>query len=360
MRHNPQNAPADPDQGPARDACSSRQQANRVASRTPQSIARSASALCLLAAAAVLMNQAAAVAAENIMPFTHVYRTVDGLDLKADVYRPDDKTVRPVILWIHGGALIGGSRKSMQRQISERFLGAGYAIVSIDYRLAPETKLPGILEDVEAAYTWLHDKGPELLHVDARKIAVMGGSAGGYLTLATGHRAQPRPAVLVALWGYGDLIGPWYSEPSEFYRRQPLVSREEALAGVSGPPVENDAKNSKQRFRFYLYCRQQGLWPNLVGGWDPRTDADKFRPYEPVRNVTADYPPTILVHGTEDTDVPHEQSVLMAREFERAGVKHNFVSVPGAGHGLGPGDKELVKDAYDQVFKFVDPIMREE
>jgi dipeptidyl aminopeptidase/acylaminoacyl peptidase len=163
--------------------------------------------------------------------------------------------------------------------------------------------------------------------------------------------------VLVSLWGYGDLVGDWYGEPSEFYRQQPLVSRDEAFAGVSGAAVENGDKNSKERSRFYLYCRQQGVWPELVGGWDPETEADKFLPYLPVRNVTAEYPPTILVHGTEDTDVPYDQSVEMARELKRAGVAHEFVSVPGAGHGLSPGDKVLVKDAYDRVFSFVDRVM---
>ena len=45
-------------------------------------------------------------------------------------------------------------------------------------------------------------------------VAVSGGSAGGYLTLVTGYRVKPWPKALVAFWGYGDLVGPWYSEPS--------------------------------------------------------------------------------------------------------------------------------------------------
>ena len=53
-------------------------------------------------------------------------------------------------------------------------------------------------------------------------------------------------------------------------------------------------------------------------GFDPATEKAKLDPYCPVRNVTTDYPPTMLVHGTEDTDVPYELSADMAKEFDPA------------------------------------------
>ena len=81
--------------------------------------------------------------------------------------------------------------------------------------------------------------------------------------------------LLVSLWGYGDLIGPWYSKPSEFYRRKPLVKKEEVLPLVKGAPVADSAKNRGQRGKFYLYCRQNGLWPEMVAGFDPHKEAKK-------------------------------------------------------------------------------------
>ena len=290
---------------------------------------------------------------KKITKKTYTYKTVGKLDIKLDVHRPDDGVVRPVIVWIHGGALIMGSRSGVYQRVKQDFLDAGSAIVSIDYRLAPETKLPAIIEDVEDAYAWVHANGPTLFHADTRKIAVLGGSAGGYLTLSCGFRAKPRPAALVAFWGYGDLVGPWYSQPSEFYRRRPLVSESDAFKGVSGSPVADGTKDAKLRSAFYLYCRQNGLWPKLVSGLDPYRQAKAYDPYMPVLNVSDRYPPTMLIHGTADTDVPYEQSVLMDRLFDHHDVPHKFITVSGAGHGLSGGDAKLIDEAYAQVLPFV-------
>ena len=161
-----------------------------------------------------------------------------------------------------------------------------------------------------------------------------GGSAGGYLTLMTGFCVNPRPRALVSFWGYGDIVGAWYSRPDAFYLRQPAVSREEALAAVGATAVSEPPPKS-DRGRFYLYCRQQGIWPKQVAGHDPDTEGAWFQRYCPIRNVTKQYPPTMLVHGTEDTDVPYEQSKIMAERLSQTGVRHQLVTVPGGGHGLG-------------------------
>lgn len=292
-------------------------------------------------------------------PTTYTYKTVGNLEIKADVLRPADETRRPVLLWIHGGALIRGYRMDINPQIKTSFLSAGYAIVSIDYRLAPETKLQQIIDDLRDAYTWLHDYGPHLFNVDTNRIAVAGDSAGGYLTLMTGICVKPRPAVLVSLWGYGDITGDWYTKPSPFYRsKYPLIAKDDAWKTVSGPPLINRSFSDKGSRRFYLFCRQQGLWTTNVTGFDPRTEDQLLKPYCPARNVTKDYPPTILIHGTDDTDVPHDQSLQMDKELTQAGVAHQFISVPHAGHDLPGGDPKQVAAAYAAALQFVDRQIR--
>jgi acetyl esterase/lipase len=286
---------------------------------------------------------------------TYDFKTVSDVKVQADVYRPDDDRVRPVVVWIHGGALIMGNRNSVPKNIKDLCQAEGYALVSIDYRLAPEVKLPEIISDVEDAFTWIRGDGAKQCKLDANRLVVTGGSAGGYLTLMTGVRVKPKPTALVAYWGYGDVDGDWYTKPSEFYRKQPLVKKEEALAGVGGKVTTGSEPgyDGKARGRFYLYLRQNGLWTNEVTGFDPKTDRTKLDPFCPVRNVTKDYPPTILVHGTEDTDVPYELSENMAKEFTAHKVTHTFVTVRGAGHGLSGGDKKQNDEAHAKAIAFI-------
>src|SRR5687767_11665545 len=87
---------------------------------------------------------------------TITYKTMGQGPLQADLYRMKRaKAAQPVVVWIHGGALIGGSRKAIPADQLVRLAESGYAVLSISYRLAPETKLPDILEDLKDVQKWL-------------------------------------------------------------------------------------------------------------------------------------------------------------------------------------------------------------
>src|SRR5829696_2236703 len=101
---------------------------------------------------------------------THTYKTAAGCEIKADVFESDGPAKRPVLIWIHGGGLIGGSRSGIPRPLRERLQKSGFVVVSIDYRLAPNTKLPAIIEDLEDAHRWVRARGPDLFGADAGRI----------------------------------------------------------------------------------------------------------------------------------------------------------------------------------------------
>jgi len=287
-------------------------------------------------------------------PKAYTYKTVGDLPIKADVYRLPGDEVRPTLVWIHGGALIMGQRGGPSLAQRKRYLDAGYVIVSIDYRLAPETKLQGIIEDVRDSIKWVRTKGPELYKIDPKRVAVVGHSAGGYLTLMAGFAVEPRPQALIAFYGYGDIDGDWYAKPDPFYRRtRPLVTKENAYRAIGTKEIAEG--NVMGRADFYLYCRQNGLWPKEVVGHDPATQPKEFDRFCPIRNVTKKYPPTLLLHGDNDTDVPHQQSVAMAAELKRVGVVHEFISIKGGGHGFdGKGMQDAnVSAAFDRIEMFL-------
>jgi len=94
---------------------------------------------------------------------TYTFKRVGDCAIKVDVYGgAAGSRLQPVVLAIHGGALIMGARYPVQMDVFSPLLEKGFVVASIDYRLAPETKLPEIIKDVQAAYAWLREQGPDL------------------------------------------------------------------------------------------------------------------------------------------------------------------------------------------------------
>jgi acetyl esterase/lipase len=222
-------------------------------------------------------------------------------------------------------------------------------VVSIDYRLAPETKLPAILEDVEDAYRWVREKGPGLFQCDPERLAVVGQSGGAYLALMSGARLHPSPKVVVSFYGYGDIAGPWLSQPAVYWASdpsQPQVTKEAALQAISRNEISE--ADVEPRVNFYIYCRQNGLWPKQVAGFDPLKEREKLIAYSPDRLVKPGYPPTLLLHGDRDTDVPFQLSEQMAAALQQQHIEHSLYRMRGFNHlfdvfpdGLPPAGKAI-------------------
>ncbi len=280
---------------------------------------------------------------------TVVYKEVPGCSIKADVYLPEAANP-PVVLYFHGGALISGTRRYLPAYQARRLNQEGMAVVSFDYRLAPETKLEAIIGDIQDAFAWVRDEGARQFNFDTNRIAAMGGSAGGYLSLMTGT-FDHKPKAIVAFYGYGDILGEWYTTPSEHYCKNPPISKTEALSTVGG---REKTIGGNRRYTYYFYCRQKGIWPEAVSGYHPVKDREKLLRYCPINNIAPDYPPTLLLHGDQDTDVPYEQSAAMAAALEQKGIKNQLVTVKGVGHGFdGDGKNAAVKEIFEDVVHFL-------
>jgi acetyl esterase/lipase len=314
--------------------------------------------VCLLVTAGIAFSQL--VSAQTSLEKTTVtYRRVDGHDILADVYRPKGKVARPVIVYIHGGALIMGNREmGVDYHVTKQVLSIGerngYAIVSLDYRLAPETKVPAIISDVEAAFTWLKGDGAKKFHLDVNRIVVVGDSAGGYLTLVTGYRVNPKPKALVSLYGYGHLNADWSAKPNPYPDYNKVkISREEAMQQTDGTAISDSNLRKGDASKIYFYYRQNGLWPREVTGFSLDSLDKEIVPYEPVRNVTREYPPTLLIHGTKDMDVSFEESVQMSEQFKEHGVPYIFLPIDNGGHGFDGGKETQIDGAYKTMREFM-------
>lgn len=300
---------------------------------------------------------------------TVAYKKVEGHEILADVYRPPGNSVRPVIVYLHGGALIAGNRDA--HFVFDRPGGSGdllafaekhgYAVVSLDYRLAPETKLPAIISDIESAFTWLGNDGAKRFHLDPNRLVVSGDSAGGYLTLVTGYRVKPKPKALVVLCGYGALNADWTTKPNPSSAQramfpagsEPKISREEAMQQTDGTVISDDRFRKGDRDKISTYYFQNGLWLQEVSGFSAESLASEIAPYEPVKHVTGDYPPTFMIHGTWDNEVPFEEPLEMSEQLKRHGVPYILWPIERGGHNFIGGDPAQIEDAYKAMQEFM-------
>ena len=287
---------------------------------------------------------------------TFVYKIIGQDSIKSDFYRiSNDKIVRPIIVWIHGGALIWGSSNSLPTEQLEFYLNAGYSVLSIDYRLAPETKLPEIIEDIKDAIIWVQNNGTQL-QINPKRIFVIGHSAGGYLALMTGYILDNPPRAIVSFYGYGDIQSEWCNQPDSFYINWGLVPKEKAFKLIHSSVITN--ASSDERFDLYLYSRQQGIWTNIISGHDPKKEPEYFNRFCPIKNINNSFPPVLLIHGDNDTDVPFKQSVLMDEALSLKNIDHQFIKMTGFGHAFdklegGLGNTQISNTFYE-VIKFMD------
>lgn len=280
------------------------------------------------------------------MKTTVVYKKSEQFEIKADFY-PTSIQFAPVIVYIHGGGLFWGSREDMKTEQVEFYLQSGFNVFSIDYRLAPETKLPNIKIDIEDALSWLRHVGIKQFDYNPEKIAVIGSSAGGYLALLSGT-FDIKPQAIVSFYGYGDITGEWAIKPSPHYQKMTTVPKELADMLVSNEVIT--VGPIQKRYAIYMYARQNGVWIekiNDMGKQDLLTLC-------PINSVNADYPPTLLLHGTLDEDVPYEQSVDMSQALTKVGVENQFITIPNGKHVFDEDwQSGTVQNAFIDVIRFL-------
>ena len=101
-----------------------------------------------------------------------------GTTIGVRVFRPSDAQDLPVLVWIHGGGWVFGTLDSTEFPGRDIANTANCVVVSVDYRLAPETPFPGAFDDCLAVTNWVYNNA-ETLGIDPSRIAIGGDSAGG-------------------------------------------------------------------------------------------------------------------------------------------------------------------------------------
>jgi alpha-L-fucosidase 2 len=220
--------------------------------------------------------------------------------LLLDVCTPDAPGPFPAVILIHGGAWTsgdksGGPDKGYVAPLFEPLTKAGFAWFSINYRLAPAHRYPACIEDAETAIRWVKAHAAEY-HVDPRRIAIAGESAGGHIAALAVVRADESTRVAGAVFFY---------TPFEFVGELP-----------EGTPL-NPALIPLFGFTNYNAASLPVL-----------------REASPIRHVKPGLPPCLLLHGTADDRVAYEQSLGMRDRLRQASVPCGLITIPEGGHGM--------------------------
>ncbi|MTV48971.1 alpha/beta hydrolase fold domain-containing protein [Heliobacillus mobilis] len=139
----------------------------------------------------------------NLQKIENHTAIVDGREIPMRIYTPKGSAPHPVLVFFHGGGFVVGNLDSHDAFCREMAQITPCAVVSVDYRLAPEHKFPAALEDAYDAVTWVHDHAEEF-HLDKERIAVGGDNAGGNLATVVAIQAKEKgfPKIVYQLLYY--------------------------------------------------------------------------------------------------------------------------------------------------------------
>ena len=238
-----------------------------------------------------------------------VYGTAkDGTKLEMDVWRsgqPNAGPLRPAILFVHGGAWTPGNRSMVPDW--NRWLNAlGYEVFDVEYRMPPPVRWLDEIGDVKSALGWVIAHATEY-HVDPARISMMGGSAGGNLSMLAAYSA-------------GDpQLPPSTDVP-------PVAIR--SVINFYGP---TDMTLRYRTCKSPEYVRP--LMKEYLGG-TPEEFPERYRALSPLSHVTAKTPPTITLIGTSDRLVSTDHATLLDQALSKASVPHEMYLLPGNDHGF--------------------------
>lgn len=235
---------------------------------------------------------------------------------KMDIYLPAGRTTdtTKMIVMVHGGAWSSGDKADFLSYVAvlqQRL--PNYAIANINYRLATTAAnhFPTQENDMKAAMDFLtaHATG---YHI-SQNFVLLGASSGAHMALLQAYKyATPRIKAVVDFFGPTDMAG-----------------------------MFNDAGAGS--------ITQLGIQILMSG--TPSNNASLYESSSPLHFVSAQSPPTIILHGDHDDVVNISQSIALKNALQARGVVNEMDTYPGQGHGIWPS--AVMEDAFNKIEQFI-------
>ena len=226
-------------------------------------------------------------------------------DVRVLLYGPTQRTQSTAgLLWLHGGGFISGSVDAEDIVVRQLAAELGCVVVSVNYRLAPETPHPGPVEDSYAALSWLYTNAAEL-GVDRERLALVGSSAGGGLAATLALLARDRGEIRLA---FQCLNAPMLDDRTV----------------KTDPPHPYTGE--------FIWTREANRfgWTSLLGQAPGSGGVSPYAAAARAENLEG-LPPAFIAVGALDLFL--EEDMEYARRLTRAGVPTELHVYPGTFHG---------------------------
>jgi acetyl esterase/lipase len=284
-------------------------------------------ATCIPVCAAEAPAMPAFTRTENV-----IYGYKYGMALTMDVFRPAKPSGIGVLFMVSGGWWSAREMIGNGNLTYKECLQRGQTVFAVCHGSQPKFTIPEIVGDIQHAVRFIRFHAQEY-GVDPNRLGITGGSSGGHLSLMAGARGAD-----------GD---PAAKDPVDR-----VSSRIQAVACLF-PPVDlvNYGAPGVNFLDPEILKPFRTAFPLTTG--DAAERERVAGEVSPIRYVTKEMPPTLVLHGDADKLVPLQQSELLMKKLEELGVPHRLVVGPGRGHNGGQfaGDIHLLAEWFDQYLK---------
>lgn len=231
---------------------------------------------------------------------------VDGMSIKLNLVRPAGVTGKlPVFIFIHGGGWVLGDYPTHKRLVRDIVVESGYACVFVNYTPSPEARFPVAINEIYAATKWVAENGDEI-NVDGKRLAVVGNSVGGNMTMATSMQAKQKGG--------------------------PEIKCQILMWPVTDAYMNYDSWKEYGAQRFLTSSLMTWMYDNYISS---PADRDNIL-LSPVRATTEQLrglPPTLI--QVAENDILRDEGELLGQKLDQAGVYVTTLRYDGVTHDWG-------------------------
>jgi acetyl esterase/lipase len=260
-----------------------------------------------------------------------IYGRKFGLSLTMDVFAPKKDANGAAVIWVVSGGWFSNP-DAINPKTSAEFLKRGYTVFAVVHGSQPRFTVNEIVQDMNRAVRFIRSKAKEF-KIDPDRIGVMGGSAGGHLSLMLGNAGKMGDAnsrdPIDRLSSQVQAVACFFP-PTDF-----LNWGKDGYAMTS----KTIGDSFKPALDFHEFDKTRKLFVRIE---DEGKTNEILKSISPITYVSSQSAPSLIIHGDADKLVPIQQSERIMEKFKAAGVPAKLIVKPGVAHGWPGLDKDLV------------------